>query len=273
MERIAVISDPQVNLKHTTDINEYDYLYKCFKNMEVDSVIVCGDITENANEDEWCLFLDAFKNDNNKSLFIVPGNMDLTYTQNGKLTYDKMMFKYCGKIPEHLFTEYESVLFSLFGISIEKYDDNAPISEYQLQKLDALLKSSAARGVPTIVFGHYILNDTIDINWKFAELGPQSEVIKELFKKYGNKVFYFSGHIHRGLMKKEGSTVKQVDNVTYISTPSLCYPDNEHYEVDNGDIGTGFMVDITDDNVLIQGYDFINGNELEDFRWKINLGD
>lgn len=273
MKRIAVISDPQINLSNSKNVNEYDYLNRCFNNMEVDSVIVCGDVTENAHEDEWDLFLYAFKyNCPSKNLFIIPGNMDLTYTQKGKMIFDNVMLKHYGKCPEQLYTDYESNLCSLFGIAVEQNDDNFPISEYQLQRLDELLKSAAARGVPTIVFGHYILDDTISINWKFAELGPQSDAIKQLFKKYGSKVFYFSGHIHRGLIKKEGSTVKQVDNVTYISTPSLCHPDNEHYDVDNGIIGTGFIVDVTKGNVVIQGYDFMNGTELKDFIWTIPIG-
>jgi len=272
MKKIAIISDPQINLSDLSHKKDYDYLTRCFQHMDVDSVVVCGDITENAQEEEWDLFLRTFKEaSRSERLLLIPGNMDLTYTTKGRETFDQVMTKHRGQAPDHVFLEYEGDQYALFGLAVEQNDDHCPISDYQIQRLDRFLERAAHLNIPAIVFGHYVLNDTISINWRFAELGPQSEVIKDLFNKHGGWVFYFSGHVHRGLIKEEGHTVKQIGRVTYISTPSLCHPDNEHYQVDHGEVGSGFMVDLHEESVIIKGYDFMNAKELRDFTWTIPL--
>ncbi len=74
MKRIAVISDPQINRKQASFQKQYGCLRRCFENMNVDSVIVCGDITENADVEEWNVFFKAFNQHcQTENLFLVPG--------------------------------------------------------------------------------------------------------------------------------------------------------------------------------------------------------
>ena len=53
MKKIAVISDTHINLKEGVEGNECEILRNCFKHMNVDILVVCGDITENALSKEW----------------------------------------------------------------------------------------------------------------------------------------------------------------------------------------------------------------------------
>ena len=86
-----------------------------------------------------------------------------------------------------------------------------------------------------------------------------------MFEKYGGKIVYFYGHIHRGLTSKPGVGTAQIDGVTYVSVLSLCVPDNEHDQSDIEASGTGWMVEIDDGRVALSGYDFLTGRRIEGF--------
>ena len=59
--KIAVISDPQINLKDmNTDAKDLEILRECFRHINVDVVAVCGDVTENALLQEMNVFFDTF---------------------------------------------------------------------------------------------------------------------------------------------------------------------------------------------------------------------
>ena len=77
--KIAIISDPQINLKQTNHNGfqkDLEILQKCFENINVDALGVCGDVTENGLPEEWDYFFNGFKQHcPTKNLFLVPGNM------------------------------------------------------------------------------------------------------------------------------------------------------------------------------------------------------
>ncbi len=270
MKKIAVISDPQLDLNSSSFENDYKLLSNYFKNMEVDYVVGCGDITENGDQEEWNMFFKAYlSSKRNKKLFFVPGNMDKAETQKGANTLRDAFSRHMSKEVDNFYSCYETEEFILFGIAVEENDDINPLTSKQLEKLDKAVCKAAKACKPIIVFGHYILNETIDIDWRFAHLGVQSYEIKEIFERHQGKVLYFSGHIHRGLFKEGKKTLSQVNNVTYISTPSLCHPDSEHYDADNDSSGTCFILEVSKDSVLIEGFDFANKKKLDDFKWLI----
>jgi len=268
--KIAVISDPQIDIKSiggTTQENDLEVLHKCFKHMDVDAVAVCGDITENALTEEMDSFFDTFKRHcPTKKLFVVPGNMDGVYDTKTQDVYLKALERFSGKKTESLYFSYEADNCFLIGISPEPVDGEI-ITDTQLAFLDNAIRKAAEREVPALVFSHYQLSDTIDINWKYASLGSDSPKVKPILEKYDNQVIFFSGHTHRGLISHVGGSVITKGNVTYVSTPSICKPDIEHYNADNNDKGTGYVIEVSKESVNIKGFDFLQNKWLESFNW------
>jgi len=268
--KIAVISDPQINLKNngdTVEENSLEVLRECFKNMDVDAVVVCGDITENALPQEMDVFFDLFKHYCPKiKLFVIPGNMDGVYDPNTQNVYFEALERFYNEKIKSLYFAYETDSCFLIGISPEPIDGGT-ITDTQLTFLDDAIRRAAERGVPALVFSHYQLSDTIDINWTYASLGSDSPKIKQILEKYGSQIVFFSGHTHRGLISQIGGSVITKGNVTYVSTPSICKPDAEHYNADNDNQGTGYIVDVSKKCVAIKGIDFLHNEWLEPFDW------
>jgi len=272
--KIAVISDPQIDIKNigtTTQENDIEVLQECFKHMDVDAVAVCGDITENALTEEMDSFFDAFKRYcPAKKLFVVPGNMDGAYDIKTQNIYLEALEHFSGKKIKSLYFSHEVDSCFLIGISPEPID-NGIITDAQLVFLDEAIRKAAERGVPALIFSHYQLSDTIDINWKYASLGSDSSKVKVILEKYDGKVIFFSGHTHRGLISQIGGSVITKGNVTYVSTPSICKPDVEHYNADNNNKGTGYVVEVFKESINIKGFDFLQNKWLESFNWTIQL--
>lgn len=270
MKKIAVISDIQINLSDKKNEERRKLLQKCLKNMNVDTLVVCGDITENARTEELECFFDLYEhNCQARNLFLIPGNMDETESMEGKKRFLDVYGKHTDRVYENTYFSYETDDCILIGISPEEDNDDEPLSERQISLLEESIKKAAKRAVPALVFCHYIINDTINIDWKYATLGMQSTQVKMILEKYGGKVICFSGHIHRGLIKEKGGSIITINNVTYISTPSICMPDRIHYNADNDDVGTGYLLEIYSDNIQIHGYNFFENKSLDDFDWRV----
>jgi len=271
MYNFAVISDPQIDTQDPRMNEDYLILNKCFNNMEVDSVVVCGDITENAVYQEWDMFFKSFKEHcKDAELQYIPGNMDYTHTLKGRETLNQAFSKHFNYTQEKLYRRLDTDYCVFFGLAVEKNSDEAPMSERQLQELDKALAYATENGISAIVYGHYILNDTIKVNWDFAYLGTQSHAIKRILEKHDTKVLFFSGHTHKGLVKDSYCTVVEKNGVTYISTPSICQPDDEHYPGSITDRGTGFLVTVTRDSIEVQGYNFLENLPLPEYKWNFN---
>lgn len=258
-----MISDAQID-RNIPEAGEI--LRQCAQHMDADAVLMCGDLSEHGLREELEAFYAAFAhNCPAVQIETIPGNMDGVHTPAGAKAFRIGYEKGCGERRETVYCSRVHPECAVFGLSEEKDDDDAPIGEAQLRALDELLRTAAEREIPALVFGHYVLDGTIAVDWPFAFWGPQSEEIKALFGKYGGKVVYFSGHIHRGLTAMPGVSAVQRDGVAYVSVPSLCAPDNEHYQSDIEAPGTGWMVEIEDGRIALCGYDFISGKRIEGF--------
>lgn len=269
INKIAVISDPQIDFKNIENGNDIEILQECLKNINVDFLAVCGDITQNALPQELDAFFDTFKQYClTEKLFIVPGNEDGVYTTNGQNAYFEAYERFSGIKLTTLFSVQETENCFLIGISPEPIN-NGTVTDEQLDFIDNALRKASECGVPAFIFSHYQLTETINIDWRHAALNSDSPKIKPILEKYGGKVIFFSGHIHRGLIKENGGSIITKGNVTYISTPSLCKPDIKHYKTDNDNKGTGYIVYIDKDSVNIRGYDFLNNEFLADFDWTL----
>lgn len=172
--------------------NGADVAKLCFENIKADSLAVCGDITENATIDEYDSFFELLKENHfMKNAFIIPGKMDETETLEGKQKFLDAYSKHLGKTQTSTFFFQEEENCIIIGLRPEQDDDDEPLSENQLALLDEYIRKAAERKVPAFVLCHYILNETIEVDWKYAFLGAQSKRIKDTFEKYHGKVIFF----------------------------------------------------------------------------------
>ncbi len=267
IKSIAVISDPQIDF--TNDTGETKILKRCFEYIKTDVLAICGDITENAMPEEWNEFFMSVKKQRGISnIMLVTGNMDRTFQAAGKKIFFDAYERFASINIDKLYFAREMGNCVFIGIAPER-DQEDTISTAQLNFLESNIGKAAKSDIPAFVLSHYLLRDTIDINWEHAALGEESKKIRDILEKHNGKVLFFSGHIHRGLIKEEGGSVITIKNVTYASTPSICKPDTEHYNADNNEAGTGFIVEIENSHVRIRGYDFLNDEYLSAFNWSV----
>ena len=156
----------------------------------------------------------------------------------------------------------------LAGIAYEPIN-NGTITDTQLYVLEKFLQKAAGLKLPAIVLSHYQVSDTINIDWKYASMNEDSPKVRHILEKHDGKVVFFSGHTHRGLMIEPGGSIITQKNVTFVSTPSICYPDIEHYQADNDSVGTGFICEVFKDHIHIRGYNFFSNEYLNSFDWKV----
>jgi hypothetical protein len=133
--------------------------------------------------------------------------------------------------------------------------------------LSRALHTAAKHNLPALVFSHLQVADTIDIEWDAAMSARDSKNVRAILEKYNGKVIFFSGHTHRGLMKKVGGSVIGINNVTYVSMPSITKPNVKNPLIDNNSVGTGYIVEFHEDSMHIRGYDFLRRLWLEDLEW------
>jgi len=265
--KMAVISDPQVDLYDGKTKEALQVLRKCFANMNVDIVAVCGDISEYANATVMDTFFDTFsKHCSAKELIVVPGNMDGVCDEKTKYAFSEALERYFETKQDNLYFAKETDACFLIGISPEPVAGGI-ITNAQLDFLDKVLRSACVKGKPALIFSHFHLRSTINNSWKFATLGDDGDEIKSLIEKHNGKVVFFAGHTHRGLIAKPGGSVITIGNATYVSTPSICWPDREHYNADNDSVGTGYVVEITHSGISIKGFDFLENEYLPEFQW------
>lgn len=164
MNKIAVISDIHINLSDQKNEVSRRMLQTCLQNMNVDTLAVCGDITENARTEELECFFDLYKHDCRASnLFLIPSNMDETESLIGKRRFLDIYGKHTDRFYENTYFSYDTENYILIGISPEEDKDDEPLSERQISFLEECIKKAAKKAVPALVFCHYIMNDTIDI--------------------------------------------------------------------------------------------------------------
>jgi len=270
-QKIIMISDPQIDFEIDNGKHESNILEKCFQNMKGDIITICGDITEKGLSEEWDRFYYLLtKYSNIKELIIAPGNMDNVCNDLGKEQYLNKYNLFSYKNIKNLYYSYKMENITIISISPEM-DGNPSVSINQLTFIEENIKEASERNIPVIILNHYQLKDTINVDWKYAHLGEESMSIKKILYKYNVKVLFCSGHIHRGLIKDNNGSIAIVKNVTYLSVPSICKPDIEHYKADNEDKGTGYIIDIHKKTLQINGYDFLNNKYLDNFCWKTEL--
>ena len=132
------------------------------------------------------------------------------------------------------------------------------------------MERASQTGKPIFIFFHQPINDThgLPYTWEMNEedepgtggIGEASDRILEIIKQYEN-VFYISGHIHAGFSTEDDSTVyssvERYDGYTLINSPCYMYPDFRR----GGNLlnGTGYVVEVYENEVVLRARNFISG--------------
>ena len=272
LKSIAVISDPQINVLNTYDNvigKDCEILRECFSNMTVDAVAVCGDITENSLPNEWNGFFEAFHQHRFKmELYLVPGNMDSYHNPLDKDAYFENIQRCTGRKIDNFFFGYEKDNCVLVGICPEPIKGGIITGE-QLNVIEHAVRTASKRNIPAFILSHLQVANTIHIEWNAAMSDEDSKNVRTILEKHNSKVVFFSGHTHSGLIKKTGGSVTKINNVTYVSTPSITKPNIKNPLIDNNHVGTGYIIELSSDTIHIRGYDFLQNKWLNDFEWVV----
>ncbi len=259
---MAIIADPQVSNYILKRVPVLKAAGEDFHNAEckLDALVALGDIAENGLPVEYQVFYDNLSGLDTRYIMAV-GNHDIRLraykqtlctfghfanTLNGDDSFDS--FSYSEVINGYKVI----VLGSDKSVFEESY-----ISDAQLEWLDDEIK--AENGKPVFVAIHQPLKNThnVEVAWNSpfeggGTVGDQSVALKAIMSKYDN-VFLLSGHLHSGFGP---DTYNNVDGIHSINLPSLSI---ENKDGTYNNAGTGYILEIYEDEVIFRARDFAKG--------------
>jgi 3',5'-cyclic AMP phosphodiesterase CpdA len=275
----AVISDTHL----TTANGRREVLEIGFEDMSkakdrLDALVVNGDITDGGEPEQWESFVKAIlRYDITDNKIMVIGNHDIwggdesyEYTFGNFAKYSK---EATGRELDHVYFSTEINGCPAIVLGSEGNHVSATVSDEQIEWFASEMEAASQTGKPIFVFFHQPVNDThgLPYTWEMdGEVGPgtggigdASDRILEIIQKYDN-VFYISGHIHAGFSGEGDSkyyvSVEKYDGYTLINTPCYMYPDVQR----GGNManGTGYVIEVYENEVLIRARNFITGSWL-----------
>ena len=252
-----------------------------------DLVLFAGDCTDNGNEPNWQAVTGVInKYCPVKDRLVAIGNHDtwLSYSEGHEYApardnYLKYASLITGEPVKSVYfqKEYGGVPFIVMGT--EGTSVAADIGETQLSWLSRALdeadknRIAAERQtggrVPIFVVNHHPMNYTHGVGNNEHGMGVNgnaSEAMRSVLDRHKN-VIYVCGHIHFGL--KKGATVEKIgENVTGVCLP--CYEYGEMFmgrHATGGDplIGSGALLDVEKDRVVIRGCNFMLGKRIKTY--------
>ncbi len=256
-------------------------------NMELDALIMAGDIAENGFQEEFDRVYADTKDINAKNFIMCAGNHDIRlrdYEQSKTRFLDFMnAYNTEENAQSSLYYKYmvDGYTFLVMGSEEMRFED-AFISDAQLQWLNIELKEATKTGRPVFVICHYPLAEAHGLpgTWGSANsddvygslptyvapdnadytgsIGEQSNEVYEILNDYKN-VFFITGHLHTGFGKNTYQTIDEANNVQGVNVPSVGI-DNKDGSYNNN--GTGLYVEVTPTQVIFYARDFAQGKFL-----------
>lgn len=236
-----------------------------------DAVLIAGDIAENGKASEYRLILDDLKTVENVDRFVLAtGNHDVRMRVFSQTV--KSFGEFCKEadpanpIDGKLYYTYEvnGYAFIVLGCTRTEFEE-AYLDDAELLWLDAELAKATKNGLPAFVVLHQPLKKTHNLPAAWGSplpaagsVGAQSDQIKDILNKYRN-VFLLTGHLHSGLSAVNFETV---GNFVSVNVPSVGIVSKDGgYEAS----GTGYMLEVYENEVLFRARDFASGLYLPEF--------
>ena len=247
----AVVSDIHVETNNPESYTNLSNVLKGIKGgKDVESVVYLGDNVMNGQLLENVFFYMAVRAmmpaENN---LVIMGNHDLG---NGAGDYHRSYKDfiannrlYLGRSLETLY--YYEVIDGCYMICLASEDEEVQdleMSDEQLQWLEGVLKEAQAAGAPTFVFNHFPL--------RYLKERGNTE-LADLLVKYDVDL-YFHGHIHNDLGTDNFYTWGGVDS---INLPRIT-------EITEYEAGDGIVVEVYENEILVRGRNFIDGEWIDE---------
>ena len=253
----------------------------------LDALVVAGDITDHAYEEQWQKTANVFAKYNPaKNIVLAVGNHDTWGSDDDRFEPSAERFiKYGGQIMNRELdkTYYSTKINGYTFVVMSSEDDgtNAYVTDEQIEWLDATLAEASKDNLPIFLVFHQPINEShgLPITWGDDEpepmdggIGEQSEKVEAVLQKY-EKIIYISGHLHLGLGDKFTSklwnyqTVETYGNITSVNLP--CYM----YFNPMGQImsGTGVVFEVYEDQVILRPRSFSSNVWYTAYNYTIEL--
>lgn len=239
----------------------------CYK--KFDAIFIAGDITNSGHEIEY-VNLEHYLEKYNRVERVVPemGNHDTratsvdNYYNEGLEAYNGFC-KYCGiekdeKKPYFALDLNGYRVISMASEGIPN-NDQAEISDEQLEWLETELKNAAQNKKPVFLLNH---QPPTGINGAFegGSVGESSEKIGKILGENSSSdvpVIYISGHMH---VMRECGFENPKEGLYYLNLTTFLYCR-----------GIGFSMDVYADRIILEGCNFVTGEKLDGYRYEINL--
>ena len=249
----AVVSDIHVETNHPEPYNSLKGVLQGIKvGEDIDAVVYTGDNVMNGQVLEDVFFYSAVRAVMPaKNNYVITGNHDLG---NGEGDYSKFRSNFIlfnklvlgNDIDELYYYKVVNGCYMIFMSSEDLCVGDYVISDEQLNWLKGVLDKAQAENAPILVFNHHPIYLVRDRDYR---------EIAWLLQKYDNLV-YFHGHYHNQLTT---DSFYEWHGVDCINVPRAT--ENSDY-----DPGSGLVVEVYEDEIVVRSRDFIKG-ELMDFRY------
>ena len=249
----AVVSDIHVETNHPEPYNSLKGVLQGIKvGKDIEAVVYTGDNVMNGQVLEDVFFYSAVRAVMPaKNNYVITGNHDLG---NGEGDYSKFRSNFIlfnklvlgNDIDELYYYKVVNGCYMIFMSSEDLCVGDYVISDEQLNWLKGVLDKAQAENAPILVFNHHPIYLVRDRDYR---------EIAWLLQKYDNLV-YFHGHYHNQLTT---DSFYEWHGVDCINVPRAT--ENSDY-----DPGSGLVVEVYEDEIVVRSRDFIKG-EWMDFRY------
>lgn len=294
----AVISDTHIDeskaRQQMLELGLYDMEHA---KTPLDALVISGDITDSGNRAMYERTADAFsKYKPAENIIMAVGNHD-TWNNDVDEEHEfeeskKLFVEYNKKIADREIEEfyYSTVVngYTFIMLGADSTNTNTVMSDEQLSWLKVELDKASKSGLPIFVISHWTLKSThgLPTTWLDNPLfegkdgleetdgtfSKNAEKVQELLNNYKN-IFFFSGHLHNGfanglkLTSYPYSSVETYGNIHSINLPCYMFANTKGLQIP----GTGFQVEVYDENVLIRGRSYSSGVWYTLYEYNIEL--
>ena len=250
-------------------------------NVPLDALVLSGDLTDHGLEEEYENLKKAFSGYSPaKQILMAIGNHDTWTDEDDRYEPSKELFvKYSEEISgrklEECYYSTEINGYTFIVMASEGTSTSAYISKTQLRWLRNELDKASEKGLPIFVISHWPIAETHGLpeTWGDEEpeildgsFGDQNYEVEAILKDYEN-VFFITGHLHNGFVNDNQEdvygyvSVESYGSLHSINLPCYMYP-GIRGRVANG---TGYNIEVYDDEVLIRARSFTAGIWYTDY--------
>ncbi len=261
----TVLSDGHMEGNSSDKHTLYGEGFRDMASAEVQSraLVMVGDNTMNGQVLEQSIVYGLLRKYNTiDTVLMAVGNHDICPGKHNQGDYNKLrerFIRFNNTFLENQIEElyYARVIEGCYFIVLAS-DSDAGVAQYispeQFEWLDGVLQEAEKSEKPVFLFSHWPLNHVFSQVWQEGHVGEQSDELLALLRKYDNRIFFFTGHLHMGIYE-DGYGVSEEGQITYINVPSFG-SENTDGDADMQNTGMGLQTEVYADEVVVRVRNF-----------------